>query len=318
MSSTVWLIRGLGSIKQAVSFMKISGFLKNRELVLGVLIVSLFALVAIAAPILETPTGKDPYEIPQFGLAGDPEPPSPEHPLGLMQDKHDTLYGLIWGTRVAFRVGLIITIGRVLIGVVLGLLSGYYGGALDVVLMRLTDAFLAFPAIAATMLLLSATVDYWGIRLGEGDRAIVISLILFGWMQYSRLVRGNVLAERTKEYVTAARSIGVGSPRIIFRHILPNASNGLLVLIASDIGAMVVIVAALTFLGLAGDADIADWGMMLKHSRNWVIGAPSNAFQYWYSYIPPILAIVFFSIGWNLIGDGLRDYFDPRMRGVRS
>jgi peptide/nickel transport system permease protein len=227
------------------------------------------------------------------------------------------LYGLIWGARVAFRVGLLITLGRVLIGVPVGMVAGYYGGRLDALMMRATDAFLAFPVVAGVLLMLAVTVDVWGIRLGEGDRAIVLALILFGWMQYARLVRGNVLVERAKEYVQAAVSIGAGGPRIILRHVLPNATNGLFVLIASDIGAMVVTVAALTFIGLSGDEPTADWGMILKFARNWVIGGPANAFEYWYTYIPPIVAIVLFSIGWNLIGDGLRDALDPQVSSYR-
>ena len=298
--------------------MKLKQILRIPELSLGLLIVMGFAGVALFAPILAPPEYEDPYLMPQEGLVGDPEPPRAGHPLGLMEDKYDTLYGVIWGTRVAFQVGLGITLGRTLIGVVLGLLSGYFGGKIDVVIMRITDAFLAFPVIAAVMTLLTTTVGFIGILVGEGDRAIIIALIIFGWMQYCRLIRGNVLAERVKEYVSAARSIGVSEGRILFRHVLPNASRGLFALVASDIGAMVVIVAALTFIGLAGNAATADWGMMLKHSRNWVIGTPETALKYWYTYVPPIITIVLFSIGWNLIGDGLRDYFDPRMRGVRS
>jgi peptide/nickel transport system permease protein len=230
-----------------------------------------------------------------------------------MESQYDVLYGLIWGTRVAFRVGLLITLGRVLIGIPVGMVAGYYGGWLDALMMRTTDAFLAFPIVAGVLVILTVRVDYWGVQLSEGDRAIILALILFGWMQYARLVRGNVLVERAKEYVQAAVSVGAWGPRIIFRHVLPNAIQGLFVLMASDIGAMVVTVAALTFIGLSGNEPTADWGMMLKFARNWVIGAPSNAFAYWYTYIPPIIAIVLFSIGWNLIGDSLRDVLDPQL-----
>jgi peptide/nickel transport system permease protein len=297
--------------------MKIKHIISNRGLFLGLIIVTIFAVVAISAPFLAPPTEEDPYLLPKFGLAGPPEPPSSEHLLGMMQDRYDIFYGLIWGTRVAFKIGLLITLGRVLVGVPLGVISGYYGGWVDSLIMRATDAFLAFPVVAGVMLLMTVSFDYWQIRLGEGDSAVIIGLILFGWIQYARLIRGNVLAERGKEYVGAAVCIGAGDRRIIFRHVFPNSTQGLLVLIASDIGTMVMTVAALTFIGLTGDAPIADWGMMLRISRNWIVAAPGNAFQYWYTYVPLILAILFFSIGWNLVGDGLRDMLDPKMRSAR-
>ena len=298
--------------------MTLKRILSNPELVLGTLIVLVFAIVAVAAPVVAPPEGEDPYSLPKDGFAPAPKPPSPDHPLGTMQDQYDVLYGLIWGTRIAFRVGLLITLGRVLLGVPVGMVSGYYGGRLDALMMRTTDAFLAFPVVAGVLVMMAVMVDDdWGIRLGEGDRAIILALILFGWMQYARLVRGNALVERAKEYVQAAVSTGAGEPRLILRHVLPNATKGLFVLIASDIGAMVVTVAALTFIGLSGDRPTADWGMMLKSARNWVVGAPANAFAYWYTYIPPIIAIVLFSIGWNLIGDGLRDALDPQISSSR-
>jgi peptide/nickel transport system permease protein len=290
----------------------------RAELVIGLVLVLTLAVVAIAAPAFAPPEDpEDPYTIPRDGFSGGPKPPSPEHLLGLMEGRYDMLYGLIWGTRVAFRVGLIITVGRALVGIVLGLISGFYGGWVDSLLMRITDAFMAFPIVAAVLVMLTVFVqEEWGIRLGKGDRVILVALTVFGWMQYARLIRGNVLAEREKEYVRAAVSIGASDRRLIFRHILPNATQGLFVLIASDIGAMVVTVAALTFIGLSGEEIRADWGMILKVSRNWVIGAPTSPFEYWYTYVPPILAILLFSVGWSLIGDGLRQALDPRLRGA--
>ena len=292
--------------------------LSSSELVAGALVVLLFAGIAVAAPVIAPPQdAEDPYIIPRTGIAGGPEPPGEGHLLGRMEGQYDVFYGVVWGTRVAFRIGLTITIGRALVGVVVGLIAGYQGGWLDELVMRITDAFLAFPVLAAVMMLLAVSVsNQWDILLGKGEATIVLALILFGWMQYARLVRGNVLVEREKDYVKAAISIGARDRRVILRHLLPNAAQGLFVLIASDIGAMMVTVAALTFIGLSGDQVRADWGMMLKAARNWIVGGPSNAFQYWYTYTPPIVAILLFSMGWSLIGDGLRQALDPRMRGV--
>jgi peptide/nickel transport system permease protein len=294
--------------------MTLRRIISNPEVMLGTLIVLTFAIVAVAAPMIAPPEGEDPYILPRDGYAGAPEPPGPGHPLGTLQGQYDLFYGLVWGTRVAFRVGVLITLGRALIGVLVGVVSGYYGGWLDALIMRITDAFLAFPIVAGVLIMLTVMVDYWGIRLGEGDRATVLALILFGWMQYARLVRGNVLAEREKEYVKAAISIGAGDERIILKHMLPNATRGLFVFFASDVGAMVVTVAALTFIGLSGDEPTADWGDILKSARNWIIAAPANAFEYWHTYMLPIIAIVLFSMGWSLIGDGLRESLDPRRR----
>jgi len=291
--------------------------LSSRALIAGVLLVLVFVLIAAAAPLIAPPDGDDPYQLPRDGFVGNPEPPSPEHPLGLMQDRYDVFHGIIWGTRVAFRVGLVITFGRLLIGLTVGVLAGYYGGRLDAVAMRITDAFMSFPVVAAVMIVLTLFIeDDWGIQMGQGGPAIIIALILFGWMQYARLIRANVLVEKSQDYVKAAISVGARDRRIIYRHVMPNALQGLFILAASDVGAMVVTVTALTFLGLSGDKPVADWGMILKVSRNWVIGTPVNAFEYWYMYVPPIVVIVLFSMGWGLIGDGLREVLDPRLRGL--
>jgi peptide/nickel transport system permease protein len=126
-----------------------------------------------------------------------------------------------------------------------------------------------------------------------------------------------VLAEREKEYVQAARAIGAGHRRVIFRHLFPNSMQGLFVMVASDLGAVVVLLTMFAFIGLVRPSTgmlEADWGQMLSLSRDWIIGTPSNAFEYWYTYIPVSLAVVLFSVGWNLIGDGLRDVLDPRLR----
>lgn len=292
--------------------------LSKPEFAVGSLIVLAFAVVALAAPVIAPPEREDAYIIPADGVGIVPQPPSPDHPLGTMRDQHDVLYGLVWGARVAFKVGLSIALGRALLGVVLGLISGYYGRLLDAIIMRVTDAFLAFPIMAAVLVMLTFFGGgWWGIQRGGVNRIIVLALILFGWMQYARLVRGNVLVEREKEYVQAAISIGARSRRILLRHVLPNAYQGLFVLMASDIGAVVVLAAMFSFIGFSGREALADWGQMLNLSRDWIVGSPVNAFEFWYTYILPSMAIVLFSMGWNLVGDGLRDVLDPRLRVFR-
>jgi peptide/nickel transport system permease protein len=296
------------------------------SLTIGGLIVLAFLAVALAAPILAPPPeGKSPYIIPRYGFALLPQPPGPGHPLGTLEGQSDVYYGLIWGVQVAFRIGLVITCGRAVIGVFVGLFSGYYGGVVDAALMRLTDAFLAFPIMAAAMVMLALFGNVTDALASGGrllstvriERIIMFTLIVFGWMPYARLIRGNVLSERPKEYMQAATSVGNRPSRMIFRHLLPNVTQGLFVLVASDIGAMVALVAVFNFIGLTASSlgeVAADWGQMLSLSRNWIIGSPADAFEYWYTYMPVSAAIVLFSIGWSLIGDGLRDALDPRMR----
>ncbi len=291
--------------------------LRNRELVTGCLIVLAYAVVALAAPLIAPPGAGDPYLLPtDNSYSRVPLPPGPGHPLGTLAGSYDIFYGIIWGSRVAFQVGLSITLGRALIGIFIGLFAGYNRGLLDGFLMRITDAFTAFPIVAAALVMILVMSDKLGGRAGGAQNSLSLALVLFGWMRYARLVRGNVMTERAKEYIAAAVAVGARQRHILLRHLFPNVlSRGLLVLITSDIGAMVVIMAMFRFLGflLSGsEQPLADWGQMLAISRNWLISMLGNPLQYWYAYIPAALALVLFSIGWNLIGDGLSDVLDPR------
>jgi peptide/nickel transport system permease protein len=305
--------------------MSLRRVLSRPSLAVGTLIILGMFVVAMVAPFIAPPQGDDPYILPRDGFSPVPRPPSLAHRLGTMEGQGDVFYGLIWGTRMAFRLGIVITLGRLVIGVLLGLVSGGFGGLVDAILMRVTDAFLAFPIMAAVMV----AVALFGTQLSfdaagrpwlaptNEERVIIITMILFGWMAYARMLRGNVLVEREKEYMQAATSTGTTRRRILFRHLLPNVTAGLFVLGASDIGAVVVWLAAFNFIGFIRYSEstmMADWGRMLALSRNWIIGSPSRPFEFWYTFVPASAAIVLFSVGWNLIGDGLRDLLDPRTR----
>lgn len=298
----------------------------NPSLLVGAVIIFLIGLLAVFAPVLAPPAYDDPYRLPRDGIGNVPLPPRDGHPLGTFAQQYDIYHGLIWGTRLAFSVSLVVTFGRVLIGTLIGLVSGYFGKTVDSVLMRMTDAFLSFPILAITMLVLALFGRSWYYTAFSMEvvnstidvkTLMSITLIAFGWMSYARLIRGNVLVEKGKEYADAARVSGARDLRILFKHLLPNSTQGLFVMVSSDISGVVVTLAVLNFLGLAtyfGSEPSANWGEMLAYSRNWMVGTPADPFAYWFTYLPPAIAILAFTIGWNLIGDGLRVVLDPRAR----
>ncbi len=298
--------------------------LSRPSLVVGVVIVLAFLVLAVAAPVIAPRQSEEEAAAARRGLGTQPLPPSPEHPLGMLPRGVDVLEGIAWGARAVFRVGLVIVAARALIGVIVGLAAGYGGKAADSILMRITDGFLAFPMIAAAMVMLAvlgyATDPYSGAQFGylptREEQIVQAALILFGWMAYARLIRANILVEREKEYMVSARAGGAGHGRLLFRHLMPNSTQGLLVMMASDVGSVVVTLLAFVFIGLVGFSSETlaqgDWGQMLVAGRNWVVtGQP---FVYWYTYLPLSLAVVLFAAGWNLIGDGLRDALDPRLQ----
>jgi peptide/nickel transport system permease protein len=235
------------------------------------------------------------------------------------------LYTLVWGARSAFRFGLGVTLTTAAIGLVVGLVSGYVGGTFGNVTMRVTDAFLAFPVIAAVWVIQQAfystiyspfvlreewsQFDHW---LYESRiDPIFVALILFSWMPYARIMHTLTAQARRTEYVQAAEAMGARTPRLLFYHILPNIVAPAVVMAARDIGAMVLLASAFIFIGFGGNVA---WGTILVGSRDYVVGVAGNPFQYWWTFVPISLAIVLFGAGWNLLGDGLNDYLNPHRR----
>lgn len=293
------------------------GFLANPASIVGTILLLGFGVVALAAPVLapcpESQArlcGRDPFRVPRYGFSSaKPEPPSPEHPFGLTPDRYDIYYGVVWGARTAFKVGVIIVGLALLLGISVGATSGYYGGWLDEVLMRLVEIFMAFPFLLAAIAL--ASVLRTNPTIGRGIIPSMVALIAFGWMGYARLIRSDILSLREREYVLAARSLGASDLRIIARHIVPNAIFPVLVVASLDIGTIVLSFAALSFLGVGVPDGYADWGQMLSSSRAFI----PQLNQYWWIVIFPGMAIILFSLSWNLIGDAVRDILDPRMVG---
>lgn len=272
----------------------------------GISILIIFILIAFLAPVLAPPVNPDhPFDIPRDGYSSEPELPSDEHPLGTTEGQYDVYYGVIWGTRTAFRVGILITGATMLIGLTLGSLAGYYGGIIDDLLMRIVEIVQAFPFLLAALTLASILRA----RTGAGLGAAMLALIAFGWPSYARLIRGDILVVKQNDYSKAARAIGASDARILIRHILPNAIFPTLVIASMDIGSYVLSFAALSFLGLGAEPGYADWGQMISFARNWI---PALA-RYPHIIVYPGIAILFFVMGWNLLGDAFRDIIDPRL-----
>jgi peptide/nickel transport system permease protein len=284
-------------------------FRRNPLSVMGALIVLCFVLVALLAPFLAHPTERNPYLIPHSGYSSDPRPPRPGHPFGTTEQQFDLYYGVVWGARTAFVVALTVVASAVAIALVLGSLSGYYGGWIDEVVMRITDIFLAFPDLILAVVIVAV--------LGQSVRNAVIAIAVVAWPTYTRLLRGEFLRVRDMEYVQAARAMGSGDFRIIARHVIPNTIYPVLILASLTMGGIVITFAALSFLGLGAPTGYADWGQLINLSRNWIGGIPGHALVFWYTLIVPGAAIFLFVLGWNLLGDAFRDIFDPRLQGTR-
>jgi len=206
-------------------------------------------------------------------------------------------------------VALSVVATAVAIALVLGSVSGYYGGPLDELVMRVTDIFLAFPGLILAVVIVAV--------LGQSVRNAVIAIAVVEWPTYTRLLRGEFLRVRDMEYVQAARALGSGDLHIIARHVIPNTIYPMLILASLNMGGIVITFAALSFLGLGAPIGYADWGQLISLSHNWIVGTAGDPFTFWYTLIVPGTAIFLFVLGWNLLGDAFRDVFDPRLQGSR-
>ncbi len=271
------------------------GVLKRDPLALiSTIVIIIFLLVAIFAPFIA------PY--PQQG-AGKSSPKtlnlplSAEHPFGTDQLGRDVLSRVIMGTRPALIVPIMVVALAVLIGAPLGAIAGYKGGWVDETIMRITDLFLAFPFLLLAMAITAA--------LGRGLTNAAIALVFSWWPWYTRLVRGTTVSLRERYFVEAARSMGVRDSIIIFRHILPNTISPILVQATVDLGTVILAMGGLAFIGLGTQPPHPDWGLMIADGRSAILK------QWWLSTFPG-LAIFILVLAINLLGDTLRDIFDPR------
>ena len=286
------------------SFSKI---LKNPLSITGLSLIFIFFMIAVFAPAIAPPQNRaEPFRIPHEGYSVIPKPPTTGHPFGTTTKQYDIFYGVIWGTRTAFRIGFMVVGSILVIGIVVGSISGYFGGIVDEVIMRIVDIFMSLPLLILAMAIVTA--------LGRSLDNIMKALIVVGWPIYARTIRSSILTIREEDFIKAARALGAGTFTVIFRHILPNAIYPVLILASLDVGAMVLTAAALSFLGLGAQEGYADWGQMVSLARNYIVGPPGQPLLYWYVVTIPGLFILFFVLGWNLLGDALRDTFDPKLR----
>ncbi len=297
-------------------------FFSRWQNLFGLWIVTVYLLLALMAPSLSPP--EDPEQAGPFKVVGRPTDQSPHPPddqalLGTLPGQLDVFHTVIWGARSALRFGLITALSTAVLGTLIGAVSGYLGGLVNSVTMRVTDAFLAFPVIAGVWLFGQILMPpRYGGELTTWLQKTVFSLkldpvmvtfILFSWMSYARITNTLVLQLRRTEFIEAARSLGAGNLRLIIKHILPNAIAPALVLAARDVGAMVILESAFTFIGMGGSTE---WGVLLVRGRDYIIGIGGDPLAYWWTFIPASVALAVFGIGWSLLGDGLNDHMNPR------
>ncbi len=261
---------------------------------LGLVLATLAVAAAIAAPVL---TPHDPVK---GNFPDSLKPPgSPGHPLGTDQLGRDLLARVLYGARIALFIGLCTVLLTATVGSLLGLVAGFFGGWSGTIIMRLADVQLSFPFI-----LLALTVNA---IVGLGLRNIIISLSVAGWVVYARVVRGEALSVKQREYVQAASALGMKRGRILFRHVLPNVVPSIIIVASLQFSQFIVAEAAISFLGFGVQPPTPAWGSMLSESRDFLYVA-------WWLAAFPGAALALTALGINLVGDWLRDILDPKLR----
>jgi peptide/nickel transport system permease protein len=272
-----------------------SSFGRNPLGALGLGLVLTILLVAVFAPQLAT---HDPNQLNRDARL---LPPSAQHLFGTDASGRDVYSRVVYGSRISLRVAFVVLVIATTVGTVLGAAAGYFGGLVDEILMRITDVFLAFPALVLAMAVNAA--------LGPGIGSAVLAVGFTWWPAYARLIRSQVLSVKSNPYVESAHCIGATQTRVLFRHILPNCTSPIIVQVTLDAGYVVLTVAGLSFLGLGAQPPSHEWGFMVSEGANNILT------QWWWSTFPG-LAICTLVVGFNLVGDFLRDALDPRLRGT--
>lgn len=258
----------------------------------GVVIIALWVLAALGAPAL---TSHPPLE---QNIGNRLSPPSGAYWLGTDPLGRDVMSRVLYGARLSIPVGISAVALAMLLGLAVGSVAGSIGGVVDEGMMRATDLMLAFPTVILAMVITAA--------LGAGIRNAVIAIMVAWWPSYARLVRGQVLAVREREFVEAARAVGASFLRVFVRHVLPSTISPIIILGTLDVGHAILTFASLSFLGLGPPPQIPEWGSMIAAGRNYLL-------QWWIATFPG-LAILSLVLAFNIVGDSLRDLLDPRLR----
>lgn len=271
--------------------MQLPKALRNTSLVVGAAITLTIVLLAIFAPAIAT------HGVEQMDMRNRFAGPSFQHLLGTDNFGRDLWSRLIWGARVSLTIAIIAVVCSVIIGTIVGLVAGYFGGWVDLVLMRITDIFLGVPAIVLALAIVAI--------LGPGVMNVALALIVVAWTEYARVVRATTLVLREQNYVQAARALGARPSRILFKEILPNALGPINVLASLGLGTAIIAESALSFLGFGLPPPTPTWGWTLAYGTKFIRDEP------WLSIISGA-TIMITVLGFNLLGDGLRDVLDPR------
>lgn len=264
--------------------------------VLGTFIILGLLIITIVAPLI-APYDPLTQELETLRL----KPPSSAHPFGTDQLGRDIFSRVIWGSRISLRIALIVALISGPSGLLIGVISGFFGGKLDDALMRVTDMFLAFPKLILAMAVASA--------LGPNLNNAILAIAVASWPAYARLARAETLVIREHDYIEAARAVGANNCRILFRHVLPMCLSTIIVRVSLDMGGIILIAAGLGFIGFGAQPPTPEWGIMVSDGRNFLHE------QWWVSTFPGI-AILTVVLGFNLLGDGIRDILDPRQKRI--
>lgn len=267
----------------------------NKLFVFGALLLLLIILAAIFAPWLA------PYEPNKIVFSQKLLAPNWAHWMGTDEFGRDILSRVLYGARTSLIIGVSVTLIAMLIGIPIGLVSGYFGGRVDTLLMRLSDVFLAFPPLLLPIAITAA--------LGSGLANAMLALAVSWFPWYARIMRGAVVRVRSETYIHAARSMGVSHGRILLRHVLPNATTPVIVQGSMDFGYTILAAASLSFIGLGAKPPMVEWGLMAAASRSQLLENP-------WTVLFPGVAILVLVLAVNLVGDGLRDVLDPK-KGTR-
>lgn len=278
---------------RAIRKLRLPKALRNASLLIGAAITVTIALLAIFAPFVAT------HDLTQMDMPNRFSGPSMEHILGTDNFGRDLWSRLVFGARISLSIAVIAVLASAIIGTIVGLVAGYFGGWIDQVLMRITDVFLGFPPLVLVLAVVAV--------MGPGLVNVALSLIVVSWTEYARVVRSTTLSLREQNYVQAARALGASWPRILFREILPNSMGPIIVLASLGLGTAVIWESALSFLGFGLPPPAPTWGWSLSYGTRFIRDDP------WMSIISGA-AIMITVLGFNLLGDGLRDVLDPRQQ----